>query len=497
MADPAFQPSSSSPKRSSSRSVAVVGAGISGLATAYYLKQARPKWHVTVFERHTKVGGKVRSSLRNGFTFDWGPNGFLTNADDTLSLAISLDLGDELNPADDAAGLRYLYKNGALHALPAGPKQFLKTDLLSVGAKARAALEYLRGKPGSVEETVFEFIERHFGTEVAQTFAEAAVLGVTAGNARELSVDALFPRLRKMEADYGSLLRAMTRAERQSASRLTSFKEGGMQRLIDKLRDELEHDTALGIGVAGIMPLSSGFELSLSTGVTAYMDDVVLATPAFVSGELLSPFLPGAGELLKNIPYADVAVFGLGYNRVDVPLDLDGFGFLVPRDEGVRSLGVLWSSSIFPSQAPEGQILLRVICGGTLDPDFMSLSDAEALSTVRDDLERSMGITAEPIFFDGVKWPKGIPQYELGHAKRLHAIQTSLAKYPGLYLTGNAYHGVGVNDCVRDAKRVVAELADNADKAVNPDQTYTATYQQEGSTAFERVSVYRNHSEPN
>ena len=441
----------------SSHSVAIVGGGLAGLTAAYYLRAARPDWHVTIFERHTRVGGKVRSSSRGGFTFDWGPNGFLTNVEDTLRLVWDLGLGEELQPASDAAKLRYLYRDGALRELPSSPQAFLRTSLLSAQAKAKAALEFVTGKDTNVEETVYEFIERHFGSEVAETFAEAAVLGITAGDAKELSVDALFPRFRALESQHGSLLKAMMRS-RGKAGRLTSFREGGAQRLVDALKLELERDTALGVGVVGIAPLEPGFELALSTGVSTQVDEVILATPAFVSGELIDGFLPGAAAQLKDIEYADVAVFGVGFNRVDIPLELDGFGFLVPRGEGVRALGVLWSSVVFSDQAPEGQVMLRVICGGTLDPNFMSLSDTEAMQSVRDDLRLTMGITAEPTFFDGVKWPGGIPQYALGHAKRVGSIMTSLEKYPGLYLCGNAYHGVGINDTVRDARRAVREI---------------------------------------
>ena len=443
------------------RSVAVVGGGIAGLTTAYYLKKTKPDWHVTVFERHTRVGGKVRSSFRSGFTFDWGPNGFLTNVDDALALVRDLGLGEELQPASEAAKLRYLYKDGALHELPSSPQSFLWSPLLSPQAKAKAALEFVRGKPGEGEETVFEFAERHFGLEVAETLAAPGVLGITAGDARELSLDALFPKFRALEQAYGSLLKGMMRA-RGDRGRLTSFRKGGVQRLVDALKEELENDIALGVGVVGVAPLEPGFELALSTGVSTQVDELVLATPAFVTSELIQGFLPGAAGQLKDIEYGDVAVFGLGFNRLDVPLELDGFGFLVPRGEGVRALGVLWSSVLYPQRAPEGEVMLRAICGGTVDPEFMHLSDAEAMESVRNDLRVAMGITAEPTFFDGVKWPGGIPQYALGHGKRVSSIMTSLQKYAGLHVCGAAYNGIGVNDCVRDARRVVAAVTGEA-----------------------------------
>ena len=335
--------------------------------------------------------------------------------------------------------------------------------MLSPFEKVRAALE-LFIKPSGHEETVHDFVARHFGKGFADAFAGAAVLGVTAGDAKELSVDALFPRLRGLEREHGSLLRGLIKQQREAkknpkpAGRLTSFKAGGIGRLIEALRRQLGDNLKIGTTVTGLSPTHQGYKLTLSSGETFSADTVVLATPAFVSARLLRNLSPTAASLLADIPYADVVVFGLGYDRIDVPQALDGFGFLVPRGEGVRSLGVLYSSSLFPQRAPAGKVLLRVICGGTLEPDFIGLSDEKALATVRRDLRVTMGVTAEPEFVTQAKWPKGIPQYLLGHREKVAAAEDALREYPGLHLTGNAYRGVGVNDCVRDAQRVVLEL---------------------------------------
>ena len=235
---------------------------------------------------------------------------------------------------------------------------------------------------------------------------------------------------------------------------------GGIGRLTGGLETSLGDRVKRGVGVKHLSPVDGGYRLELSTGKTLQADTVVLATPAFVSAELLRPFLPDAAGLLSGIPYADVRVFGLGYDRIDVPHALDGFGFLVPRGEGVRSLGVLWTSSIFSGRAPGGKVMLRVIGGGTLEPDFINLSDADALAAVRRDLRVTMGITAKPEFVEQARWANGIPQYLLGHPKKVTAIMEAVRAHKGLYLTGNAYYGVGVNDCVRDAHRVVKEVID-------------------------------------
>jgi oxygen-dependent protoporphyrinogen oxidase len=446
--------------------VAIVGGGISGLASGYFLKAQAPEVALTILEQAPVVGGKVQTTQQDGFVFDWGPNGFLTNAPETLALAKALGLGAALLPASDAAKRRYLFKEGALRRLPSTPLELLTSELLSPAGKLRAAAELLLGRRHSAEESVEAFVRRHFGAEVARTFADVAVSGITAGDAAALSVDALFPRLRGLESQYGSLLKGLIAARRSSASgRLTSFKAGGMARLIAALAAQLAPAIRTGVAVTGLTPAASGYQLRLSTGDTLAADYVILATPAFVSSALLEPMLPEAARLLAEIPYADVGVWGLGYHRMQVPQLLDGFGFLVPRGEGVSALGVLWSSAIFADQAPQNHVMLRVIAGGVRAPDFMQLPPEAQLASIRRDLRLTMGITAEPCFMQVAHWPRGIPQYTLGHPARLARLMALLP--PQLLLTGNAYYGVGVNDCVRDAERVARSLLSTASLSSN------------------------------
>ncbi len=442
--------------------VAVVGGGISGLTAAYYLSK-RPGLEITVLEQSPQLGGKLGVSTPQGYTVDWAANGFLTNVTETLELARDLGLEDELEPAAGAAKYRFLYKDGELKPLPLSLPTFFKSDLLTPIGKVRAALEPLLGRHAETEESVYDFLKRHFGRQFAEVFAEPFTLGITSGDARELSLDALFPRFKALEQEHGSLIRGMMAAQRRAKnegkpkSRLTSFRSGGVNRLIRALGDALGQRVRLGVGVERLEPLHEGYRLTLSSGEPLMADAVVLATPAYVTAGLLE-FIPEAASELGRIPYADVQVFGLGYNRADVPNALEGFGFLAPRGEGLRALGVLYGSSIFPGQAPQGRVLLRVIAGGSVDPEFSELSEGDMLRGVKRDLEVSLGIFAEPEMVTHIPWAKGIPQYELGHGVRVKTIMQEVRSQPGLYLTGNAYYGVGVNDCVRDAKRVAAEV---------------------------------------
>jgi len=466
--------------------VVIVGGGVSGLATAFRVREALPGASLTVIEKQSDAGGIARSDEVDGYVVDRGPNGFLTNVPESVELARAVGLEDDLAPATDAASHRMLYHRGELRSLPTGAAAFLTTGLLSPLAKARVALEPFVGRaPADVDETVHRFAERRLGRAFADAFIAPMVLGITAGDAQRTSVGALFPRLKRLEDEHGGLFRGMlarqreARAQPESAGgpagpggRLTSFRGGGIEKLVAALRDDLGSIVRTGREAtritAGAGSDSDGrsdaarYRVELDDGDVACADVLIVATPAFVAAKLLAEVLPEAKDDHEAIPYAGVRVLGLGYARAHVPRPLDGFGFLVPRGQGVRMLGCLWTSTLFPWQAPDGKVLLRVIAGGVPDPEFVHLSDDEALAVVRADLETTMGITAEPEMVHHVRWEKAIPQYWQGHRDRVARIMTAAGARPGLHLTGNAYYGIGVNDCARDANRVAQAIRASA-----------------------------------
>ena len=443
--------------------VAVIGAGISGLTAAYRLQKAGVE--VVVLEREAVAGGKIRSSSENGLTFDWGPNGFLSNAPDTLKLVGDLGLNSELEPAAEAAKHRFIWRAGALHKLPGTPPAAIATKLLTPLEKLRASSEYFIPAGETRAESVFDFAARRFGRAVAEIFIAPMVIGITSGDARATSLDALFPRMRAMEQSKGSLLRAMIAGQRQAKksgikppiSRLTSFKQGGIQRLTDRLSELLGSSLKLGVSVSKLECLNSDYRVFSSVGMLE-VDAVILATPAFVSADLLESFKPDLALELRGIPYADVRVFGLTFKASDVPANLDGFGFLIPRDAGIRILGCLYTSTLFPQQTKDNLVFLRVICGGSVDPSFSSLDPDAALEVVKHDLKLTLGITAQPESVHEARWDKGIPQYALDHPTRIAKIEKLLAQTPGLYLAGNSYRGVGINDCIREAEKTVKHM---------------------------------------
>lgn len=462
--------------------IAVVGGGISGLTAAYQLTRERPDAEVLLLEKDGRVGGTATSDTvpdgaSAGFLVDRGPNGFLTNVPDAYNLSLELGLGDELLPASAAAQKRFLYFRGRLVPVPGGAMDLLRSPLLSVPGKLRMALEpFLPAADPEREESVHAFATRRLGREFADVMVSPMVAGVSAGDARGSSLAALFPRMHRLEAEHGGLVRGMLaqqRARRKARARgepagpaggpsgpggrLTSFRGGGAGRLTEALGSTLGDRVRTGVSVERV---EAGGERRLRLepiGLEA--DAVILAAPAYAAAAMLEQLAPAASEALEGIPYAGIRVVALGFERAHVAHPLDGFGFLVPPGQDLRILGALWTSTLFPPQAPDGAVLLRALAGGVRDPGFLDLSEDEAVATVRRDLETSMGLRAEPTMTHVVSWLRGIPQYTLGHRGRVAAAMEAAAEVPGLALTGNAYRGIGLNDCVRDARAVAREVA--------------------------------------
>jgi oxygen-dependent protoporphyrinogen oxidase len=457
---------SSRPAGTALQRIAVVGGGVSGL-TAAWLLQGEPEARVTLFEKESSTGGKVRTLSERGYLLDTAANGFMANPL-TLQLVAQLGLQEQLLAANRESGRRLLFSGGKLRQLPGGPQEFLRSDLLSLPARLRALAELLvpRAAPGT-EETVAAFAARRFGAGFARVLADPLVLGITAGDMDELSLDAAFPRLRQLEEQHGSVLRGFIREQQRARASaaasaapagLHSFRAGGLGVLTDALRAQFRGEV-LHAEVSSVTTLpGAGYQLQLSDGRQFPADAVILATPAPAAARIIGQLSPAAATLLREIDYAPAQVLGLAFERSEVPHPLDSFGFLVPRGEGVRALGVLFSSSIFADQAPAGQVLLRVIAGGRRDPAFGQLADDAALAAVRADLERTLGITAQPGWFSRIDWPQGIPQFTIGHQQRSAGIRSALQQLPGVELAGNYLEGVSVNDAVASARQAASAV---------------------------------------
>ncbi len=436
--------------------IAVVGGGIAGLTAAFSLMAEHD---VTVFEHEGMAGGKIRSQKLDGFLFEWGPSGFLSNAQELNALAAELELTDAVIDARPEAKNRFIYWDGKLHKLPSKPPGIFSMSLLSPGGKLRAFRELFvprRGANDGEDESVYAFMARRFGTEVAERIATPALLGVSGGNAASTSLAAVFPRLPELERERGSVIRGMVRGSR-TASQMRSFAGSGMQRLTDRLVERLGNRMRLGTTVTRIEPDGAGWRIVHDRG-EAVAERVIVATPAYAAAGMVAGFDAELARQLDAIAYAPMRVIGVAFRREDVAAPLDGFGFLAARGCGVRILGATYTSSMLPEQAPPGTVYVRVFMGGAADPGAALLDPEAARAIVLADLATTLGITAAPIAYHEIVWNNAIPQYALGHSKRVQTIEQLTQAHAGLALTGNAYRGLGVNDTVRDARTVAARI---------------------------------------
>lgn len=456
--------------------VVVVGGGIAGLAVALRIRDGGADLpggvDVRVLEAGDRPGGNLRTDRFDGWTVEWGPNGFLDNVPSTLELVSRLGLEDRLVRADEAAARRFLYRNGRLHEVPTGPASFLRSPLLSPRGRLRVLGEpFASGRPEGVDETVHGFAARRIGAEAADILVDAMVSGVFAGDARKLSLRSTFPKMAAMEAEHGSLVRAMVARRRAGGSgggpagpggTLTSLDEG-IEMLPEALAAELGPSIDTGLAVDSVVTddvdPAAGPTWSIRTveGDELFADAVVLAVPAPAARSIVAPVDAGLGALLAEIPHAGLAVVALGYDRDDLSHPLDGFGFLVPRGEGLRILGCLWDSSVFPRRAPDGRVLIRAMVGGASDPSAVDEPDERLLASVLDDLAGA-GLRGRPRMTRIYRHRLGIGQYTVGHDDRLARIGERLRLRPGLFLAGSSYFGVSMNLCVAEGNRVAGEV---------------------------------------
>ena len=461
------------------KKVIVVGGGISGLATAFLLRkkgaEAGVELDVTLLEKEERVGGKIWSIKEEGYLCEWGPNGFLDSKPQTLDLCRDLSVSERLLRSNDNARKRFIYTGGALNRLPENGPMFLKSKLISWPGKLRLAMEpFIPKRTDGTDETLASFGRRRLGEEALQKLISPMVSGIFAGDPETMSLRSCFSRIAELEDEYGSLIKAMiklAKKKKQEAAQgktvssaagpggvLTSFR-GGIQELTDILAEQLGPEAIVtGQAVTGLKRGNSS-PWRLQTGsIDIDADVVILASPAHAATGIVGSVDPAMAQVLGEIPYASMTVVCFGYERERIAYDLNGFGYLIPKEEGMNTLGTLWDSSIFENRAPEGKVLLRSMMGGACFPGYVKLSDAEVTQRVKADLKAIMGITAEPSFMRIFRHTQAIPQYTVGHAKRLAALQERASALPGLFLTGNSYRGIGLNDCAASAGRTADEV---------------------------------------
>ena len=453
--------------------IGIIGAGISGLATAHYLIQEsleqKLEIEVTILERSDRLGGVIWSEKSEGFLLEGGPQNFVAFKPQTLELITELGLGDEVIGSNDQLRQTFVLQDSRLQPLPQGMeflspvriRPFWSSSLISTKGKLRAFLEPLI-RPSVGDMSVDSFLTRRLGRELTEKVAEPLVSAIYGGDIRELSTASALPRVYQIEQMFGSLWKGMRKVSKQrSAPTQPSFLalRPGMSCLIDGLNERLSM-ISIHRNVAGIQLQwdSSCYRLK-SPSFEDVFDSLILSTPAAAAADIMDPVSGEAAQLLRQVPYTSTVIVYLAYKREKFAHPLNGHGFIVPRKEATVIDACTWVSSKFEGRCPPDTVLLRCsIQDGR--QKRTEISDQEAVRKVHQELRRVLGITCKPIFTRVLQARKTLPQLTLGHAQRMEQLRETLQGYPGLFLTGAFFGGVGIPDCIETARRTARQAAD-------------------------------------
>lgn len=480
----------------SPRHVVIVGGGITGLSTAWYLSQqartAAVDLHIIVLEASERWGGKIQTDQIEGygntpFIIEAGPDSFLTQKPWALELARELGLEQRLLDTNDHMRKVFVLKHGKLIPLPDGVQlivptrlmPFVRSPLLSLFAKLRMGLDVLiPATRDSEDETIAEFIRRRLGSEALDRIAEPLMSGIYNAEAEKQSLLATFPRFRALEQEHGSLIRGMLAARKaQPGLNSAAVKKpamfvsliSGTQELVTALVDCLDRSSGVRLisGARTEAIESRGNNYRITAGDEVYTaDSVILTTPSYTAAHLLQPIAAEAASALSRIRYVSTGTLSLAYKRDEITHPLNGFGLVIPRSENRAINAITWTSTKFDHRVPDGYALLRVFFGGSRHPEIMDKSDEELSAIARAELADLMGITAAPVFERICRWHDANPQYDRGHLSLIDTIEGALPA--GLYVTGSPYRGIGIPDCVHQAQQTAKKVITQLIKRSNP-----------------------------
>ncbi|HRA66262.1 MAG TPA: protoporphyrinogen oxidase [Caldilinea sp.] len=460
--------------------VAIVGGGIAGLSAAWYLQKAGIDY--VLLEQGERWGGKIFTEAVEGgatapFIVEGGPDSFITQKPWGVALARELGLGDELIGTNEHLKQTYVLNKGKTTPLPDGVlmivptkfKPFIFSSLITPWGKLRMGMDlFIPRRKDESDETLSEFVRRRLGNEALDKIAEPLMSGIYNAEADKQSVLATFPRFRELEEKYGSLTKGMLASQRvrkQSAASAPSngkpisffvSPKRGTGAIVAALRAQLTGDLRLGVGVAALEPAGDGYLLHLTSGAVLRASQVILATPAFIAGQLLRPLSPDVAALLDGIRYVSTGTISFAFRSDAAPNPLKGYGLVIPMSERRPINAITLNSVKFAGRAPDGHLLLRAFYGGSRSPQSMELDDGALYATVRRELAELLGIEAEPLFHRIYRWARSNPQYDVGHLERIAAIERGLPA--GIHVTGSAYRGVGIPDCVKQSKDAAEQI---------------------------------------
>ena len=459
------------------RRIAVIGAGISGLAAAHRLIELKPEAEIAVFERDSRLGGVLCTAHEHGFQVEASADNFITTVPWGVDLCKRLGLGDQLIQTNPAHRRTYVVRRRRLHRLPDGflmmaPTQMWPlavTPILSPMGKLRAGLEYfIPPKKDDADESMAAFVRRRLGREVFERLVEPLVSAVYAADMEKLSLLATLPRFREMEREHGSLIRAMRhqmatrrKSKAESGARYSLFLtlRDGLSSMVDAIGGRLpEGAVRLRAAVERIERRGHRWTLSLENGSTEEFDAVIVATPSSTAAQLLEPVDADLAGLLAGIAHEGTAIVSVAYRRDQIAHPLDGMGLVVPAIEKSPVLAVSFSSQKYAHRAPEGTVLLRAFVGGARCPEMAEMRTAELEPLVLGELAVLLGIRGDPVYRTTSHWPRTMPQYHVGHTQLVDRIESAVARLPRLGLAGNAYRGVGIPNCIHSGEQAAEHV---------------------------------------
>jgi oxygen-dependent protoporphyrinogen oxidase len=456
--------------------IAIIGGGIAGLSAAFYLEKARQsgsplQW--TLLEKSERLGGVIRTEQRDGFVLEAGPDSFLSVKPDAARLCQQLGIDGQLISSNDAGRKTYILIKGRLVPIPQGLEFMVPTriwpmattPLFSFSTKLRMAAELFSSAPkAGADESVGDFVRRHFGPEMVDRVAEPLLAGVYGGNAERLSIRAVLPRFAEMEREHGSLVRATLQAKAKAKTLarpgakpqpLFTSLRNGMQQMVDSLVNALpQASIRMQQQNISLRQINDDWQIE-SHGITERFQAVLLAVPAPSAASLLRQFHPGLIEGLEKIQYTSSVAVALAYEQADLP---PGHGFLVPRSEDRRMMACTFVHMKFPHRAPEGKKMLRCFFSSSRMPDLLTHSDEALQQMARRELKEILGLNAEPKFARTFRWDRAMAQYETGHLDRVAEMEKIVAAMPGFHIIGNSFHGIGVPDCIKSARLAVEQI---------------------------------------
>ncbi len=453
-----------------SRSIAVIGGGITGLTAAWRLHRAGHR--VTLFEKSGRLGGSVHSLRRDGWLIEAGPNSLQYSAP-VRSVLADLGLDEKKLVAGAAAKKRFIVRGGRFQAVPASPPAFLGTGLFGLRTKLALFAELLtRPRVRTTDLSLADLVRSHFTQELVDYAINPLIAGIYAGDPEKLSVRHAFKMLWDAERSHGSLIRWMIAGAKARKARGEGGAQGGSAGGVPPIISFPEGLGTIPAAMAAALPpaaihLDTAVETVIpgwpwkliwkhdGRVVTGEFDAVALAVPApALAGLVFGPLGERPLALLENVPHPPVSSLFLGYRREQVAHPLDGFGGLVPQIERRDVLGILFSSTLFPGRAPDGHVALTVFAGGMRQPEIARLPAERLLERIGPDLRELAGVSGEPVFMHHSFWPQAIPQYNLGHERFADALARLENAHPGLFIGGNARDGISVPDCLKSGARL-------------------------------------------